>query len=51
MNKKRIILIVLLLLLFFLFINRETNDDNILYIPNFLDEKDYQETKKKVQEL
>ena len=43
MNKKRIILIVLLLLLFFLFIYRETTDDNILYIPNFLDEKDYQE--------
>jgi len=43
MNKKIIIVVVLLLLLFFLFINRETIDDNILYIPNFLDEKDYQE--------
>ena len=43
MNKKIIILIVLLLLLIFLFINSDTVDDNILYIPNFLDEKDYQE--------
>ena len=41
MNKKIIILLILLLFLFLLFLDQDTSNDNILYIPNFLDEKEY----------
>ena len=40
MNKKIIILLILLLFFFLLFLKQDTSNDNILYIPNFLDEKD-----------
>ena len=40
MNKKIIILLILLLFFFLLFLKQDASNDNILYIPNFLDEKD-----------
>ena len=46
MNKKKIILIIFVVCLFILVFSNGggTREDNILYIQDFLDEKDYQET-------
>tara|TARA_B100000686_G_C16751718_1_gene952942 strand:- start:1154 stop:1771 length:618 start_codon:yes stop_codon:yes gene_type:complete len=41
MNHKNIVIVILLLLLLFLFVNNESVNDNILYIPNFLNKEDY----------
>ena len=40
MNKKIIILLILILFFFLLFLKQGASNDNILYIPDFLDEKD-----------